>query len=164
MNMSLEDTVRYVSRNGEAGRVHVIRLKTGCDLLRTLEAVINEKGISAAVILSGVGLLSRARIRNCMNLPEEFPITDRNRDYQSIDHPCEILGMSGNVSKAEGKPLLHGHLTLSYVVDGRIIVVGGHMIPGSVVHGFAEIIVMELKDIDMLKNYDEETKTLQLFS
>ena len=162
--MNLEDTVRYVSGVGEGGRIHVIRLKTGSDLLPTLEAVINEKGINAAVMLSGVGLLSKARIRNCENLPEEFPITDRNRDYQSINHPCEILAMSGTISTAEGKPSLHGHLTLSYVIDGRITVVGGHMIPGSIVHGFAEVMIMELHGIDMKKNYDEETKTLQLFS
>ena len=78
--------------------------------------------------------------------------------------PLEILSISGNVSTAEGKPLLHAHLTLSYIDDGEIRVIGGHMIEGCNVHGFAEIILMELVNIDMIKAYDDETKTLQLFS
>jgi len=32
-----------------------------------------------------------------------------------------------------------------------------------VVFGFAEVFIMELEDIDMRKEFDDETKTLQLF-
>jgi uncharacterized protein len=154
----------YISKNGSVGKVHVIRLKTGSDLSLTLTKMIEEKGIGAAVILSGVGLLLSSRLRNCNSLPEMFPITDRNRSYQTYNIPLEILSISGNVSTAEGKPLLHAHLTLSYIDDGVIRVIGGHMIDGCIVHGFAEIILMELVEIDMCKEYDVETKTLQLFS
>ena len=38
---------------------------------------------------------------------------------------------------------------------------GGHLIEGCTIFGFAEIILMELRDIEMEKNYDEETRTLQ---
>ena len=65
---------------------------------------------------------------------------------------------------ADGKPLIHAHLTLSYIEDETIRVIGGHMIEGSTVFGFAEVIIMELIDIEMIKKYDEETKTLQYFS
>jgi hypothetical protein len=155
---------RFISKLGKAGRVLVVRLKTGSDLLPVLGQIIKEKGFKAGVILSAVGLLSSGRLRNCMSLPENFPITDRNRSFQQLKVPLEILSMSGNISMAEGKPLVHSHVTLSYVEDGSIHVVGGHLIEGCIVHGFAEIIVMELIDIDMIKYYDEETKTLQIFS
>ena len=155
---------KYLSRYGRTGRVLVLRLKTGNDLLQTLNKIIEEKGFKAAVILSGVGLLSSARLRNCKSLPENFPITDRNRSYQIFTYPLEILSISGNISIAEGKPLLHAHLTLSYVEDEVIHVIGGHMVEGCIVHGFAEIILLELTDIEMVKTFDEETKTLQLFS
>jgi hypothetical protein len=158
------ETKNYLSRLGRTGRLFVVRLKTGKDLLITLNDVVQEKKIEAAVILSGVGLLASANLRNCKSLPKNFPITDLNRSFQQFNVPLEILSMSGNISMAEGKPLLHSHITLSYVIDGTIRVVGGHLIDGCIVHGFAEIIIMELTDIDMIKNYDEETKTLQLFS
>ena len=64
---------------------------------------------------------------------------------------------------AKGKTLVHTHLTLSYTEDEKIRVIGGHMIEGSTIYGFSEIIIMELTNIEMLKEYDPETKTLQLF-
>jgi predicted DNA-binding protein with PD1-like motif len=72
--------------------------------------------------------------------------------------------MSGNVSIAEKKPLVHIHLTLSYVEDEEITVIGGHMVEGCKVFGFAEVFLLELTGIEMVKNFDEETKTLQLFA
>ena len=163
-NMNDPKGGRYVLRFGENGRIHVIRLKTGSDLLLTLDKLINEKGINAAVILSGVGLLSTAKLRNCKNLPENFPITDKNRNYQAINYPCEILSISGNVSTVDDKALIHAHLTLSYMHNKTIKVIGGHLIPGCIIHGFSEIIIMEITNIEMIKKYDEETKTYQLFS
>ncbi len=71
--------------------------------------------------------------------------------------------MSGNVSMAEGSPLVHAHVTLSYVEGDEIGVVGGHLIEGCIVFGFAEVILMELDNIKMEKRFDEETRTLQLF-
>ncbi len=152
-----------VSKEAQSGRVIVARLKTGSDLYKSLQEIVQEYGLKAAVILSGVGLLSKGKLRNCKTLPEEFPITDLNRDYASFDVPLEILGISGNVSMAEGKPHVHAHLTLSYIHDEKIRVIGGHMIEGSIIYGFSEIIIMELTDIEMHKEYDPETKTLQLF-
>jgi predicted DNA-binding protein with PD1-like motif len=153
-----------VSRNGNTGRVVVARLKTGSDLLQSLRMMVKDYDFKAAVILSGVGLLSGAKLRNCKNLPEEFPITDHNRYYASFIRPLEILGLSGNVSLVDGNQHVHAHLTLSYVEDGIIRVIGGHMIEGCTVFGFSEIILMELTDIDMIKSFDEETKTNQLFN
>ena len=155
---------RYDTRDSSSGRIVVARLKLGCDLLRSLQQIVEEKGIKAAVILSGVGLLGAAGIRNCKTLPEEFPITDKNRSYMSFEKPLEIIGLSGNVSVAEGKPLVHAHITLSYVEKDEIKVIGGHLIEGCTVFGFAEVFILELSGIEMVKSYDEETKTLQLFS
>jgi len=155
---------RYDTRTCSSGRVVVARLKPGCDLLRSLQQVVLEKGVKAAVILSGVGLLGAAGIRNCKTLPEEFPITDNNRSYMYFEKPLEIIGLSGNVSLADGKPLVHAHVTLSYVENDMIKVIGGHLIEGCTVFGFAEVFILELSGIEMVKSYDEETKTLQLFS
>jgi predicted DNA-binding protein with PD1-like motif len=152
-----------VSRQGKTGRVVVARLKTGSDLLHSLRMILTEYDFKAAVILSGVGLLSGAKLRNCKNLPDKFPITDNNRNYASFTKPLEILGLSGNVSLVEDNQHVHAHLTLSYVEEGVIRVIGGHMIEGCTVYGFSEITLLELTDIEMIKEFDEETMTYQLF-
>ena len=154
---------RYVSRFGKTGRVLVARIKPGSDLLMSIRSLVEEKGMKAGVILSGVGLLSRARLRNCRVLPEEYPITDANRSFLTFERPLEILALSGNVSEVEGKPWVHAHMALSYVEEDRIRVVGGHLIDGCIIFGFAEAFIMELEDIDMSKKFDQETRTLQLF-
>ena len=75
----------------------------------------------------------------------------------------EILSLSGNITEVDGQPLVHAHIMLSFVENDEIKVVGGHLIEGAIIFGFAEIILMELKDIKMNKQFDEETKTRQLF-
>jgi len=156
--------VRYEARTGREGRIIVARLKPRSDLQESLQDIASKEGIEAGVILSGVGLLGEAQLRNCKSLPEAFPITDANRTFLSFRRPLEILSVSGNISRAEGRPLVHAHICVSYVEGGVITVVGGHLLGGCTVYGFAEIVIMELKDIEMEKRLDEETKTLQLFA
>ena len=142
----------------------VARLKPGSDLLGSLKEIVTGERVKAGVILSGVGLLGVAKLRNCKSLPEDYPITDENRTYLSFSRPLEILSLSGNITVAEGNPLVHAHVTLSHVEGGEIGVIGGHLIEGCIIFGFAEIILMELRDIAMEKKYDEETRTIQLFA
>lgn len=155
---------RIILRTDNPGKIIVSRIKTGSDLLLSIQKIVDELSIRSAVILSGVGLLRKARIRNCKNLPSDFPITDSNRCFNSFEKPLEILGISGNVSISGENTLVHAHLTLSYIDNGEIKVIGGHLIEGCRVFGFAEVIIMELPKLEMVKNYDDETKTLQLFA
>jgi predicted DNA-binding protein with PD1-like motif len=157
-------TDRFIVRSGWPGRVIVVRVKPGSDLLRSLQTVTAEEGVTSGVILSGVGLLKQARIRNCKYLPDEYPITDANRTFLSFEKPLEILAISGNVTLAEGEFLVHAHLTLSFVEGGEITVIGGHLIEGCVIFGFSEFVIMELDGIEMVKRFDMETQTLQLFA
>ena len=157
-------TDRIIVRSGQPGRVIVARVKPGSDLFRSLQKVVVEEGVTSGVILSGVGLLKQAKIRNCKTLPEEYPITDANRTFLSFEKPLEILSISGNVTLAEGEPLVHAHLTLSSVEEDEITVMGGHLIEGCVIFGFSEFAILELEGIEMAKRFDEETQTLQLFA
>jgi len=106
---------------------------------------------------------ARARLRNCKRLPEDHPITNENRTFLSFKKPMEILSLSGNVSMAETEPLVHAHVTLSRVEGDEIGVLGGHLLEGCTVFGFSEVFIMELEGIEMVKRFDEETRTLQLF-
>jgi predicted DNA-binding protein with PD1-like motif len=155
---------RMISKTSQPGKIIISRIKSGSDLLLSLQKIVDETGIRAAVILSGVGLLRKAKIRNCKNLPKDFPITDSNRSFISFEKPLEILGLSGNISISEESAIVHAHLTLSYIDNEEIKVIGGHLIKGCRVFGFAEVFLMELPGLEMVKNYDEQTKTLQLFA
>jgi predicted DNA-binding protein with PD1-like motif len=155
---------RYIVRSGKPGRVIVARVKPGSDLLRSLQKIVAEEGVTSGVIVSGVGLLKQARLRNCKRLPEEYPITDANRTYLPFEKPLEILSISGNVTLAEGAPLVHAHVTLSSVEGEEITVIGGHLIEGCEIFGFSEFAILELEGIEMAKRFDEETQTLQLFA
>lgn len=153
----------YIHRVGKAGRVHVLRLKPNSDLLDSIMEFVEREGIKAGIILSGTGLLKRGRLRNCKSFPKDFPITDENRAYMGFERPLELLSLSGNISEAEGKPSIHAHVVLSFVDGDRIIALGGHLIEGCIIYGFAEVFIMELEDIKMEKRFDKVTKTLQLF-
>ncbi|MFX1512697.1 MAG: PPC domain-containing DNA-binding protein [Promethearchaeota archaeon] len=155
--------MKFICRPGKSGKVFVTRIKSGNDLFRVLNNLVEEHNIKAGVILSGVGLLGRAKLRNCKSLPKEYPITDKNRDYREMTKPLEILALSGNISEVEGKLCVHAHIMLSYIDGDEIKVVGGHLIEGCVIFGFAEVIIMELEDIEMRKTFDAETKQAQLF-
>ena len=124
-----------------------MRLKPGSDLLQSLSEIVEKEGVEAGVILSGVGLLAEARLRNCKQLPEDYPITGENRTFLSFKKPMEILLLSGNVSMAESETLDHAHVTLSHVEGDEIGVLGGHLLEGCTVFGFSEVFMMELEDI-----------------
>ncbi len=142
-------TDRYIVRSGRPGRVIVARVKPGSDLLRSLQKIAAEEGITSGVIVSGVGLLKQARLRNCESLPDEYPITDANRTFLSFEKPLEILSISGNVTLAEGESLVHAHLTLSQVEGDEITVIGGHLIEGCMVFGFSEFAILELEGVTL---------------
>jgi predicted DNA-binding protein with PD1-like motif len=156
-------SVRYELRKGRGEEVIVARLKPGSDLLRSLKDIASSQGIRGGVFLSGVGLLEKAHLRNCKILPDKYPIKDENRVFISFKAPLEILSMSGNISILEDEPLVHVHLTLSQATGDGIKVIGGHLLEGCIVFGFSEIVILVLRDIQMIKHYDEETKTPQLF-
>jgi len=156
-------TIRYLAKIGDIDKIVVARIKLGSDLLKALRNIAIENNIRAGIILSGVGGLSHAEIRNLKNLPEEFPITDRNRLYTSQDGPFEILSISGNISERNGEIVVHAHISISYVKNNQVYSIGGHLIEGCIVNPFAEVIIAKLKGIIMNREYDEETKAFELF-
>ena len=82
---------------------------------------------------------------------------------QLFEKPLEILAVSGIIYTVKGELNVHAHAVLSFIEDNEISVVGGHLLEGCIVYGFAEIVIMELKEISMEKEFDPETQTLQLF-
>ena len=157
---------RYVTRAGTLARMIVCRILPGSDLLQAIKEIAVEEEIRSGIIVSAVGALEKVRVRNLKEAPEEYPITDANRDFGTVKGPFEILTLSGDIYESEGEagPQVHVHGAFSLVKDGEISTVGGHLLDGCIVLGFAEVYLIELAGIEMTKRFDEETQTLQLFA
>ncbi|MCD6325612.1 hypothetical protein J7L97_04915, partial [Candidatus Bathyarchaeota archaeon] len=72
----------------------------------------------------------------CKSLPEKYPITDVNRMFTTIEKHLEILAISGIIYMVKGEPNVHAHAVLSCIENGRISVLGGHLLEGCLVYGF----------------------------
>ncbi|MEY8877119.1 MAG: PPC domain-containing DNA-binding protein, partial [Leptothrix sp. (in: b-proteobacteria)] len=92
-----------------------LRLHPGDDLRHALDAALRTHGVEAGFVLSGIGSLSRARLR--------WAGAD---EAQAFDAPLEILTLAGSL----GPDGSHLHAS---VADAAGRVWGGHVAPGCVV-------------------------------
>lgn len=127
------------------------RLKRGDDLLGGIRTIAAEEGIAAGVILSGVGCVSQARIRDAGGVQAR----ELNRHF-------EIVSLNGTVSQTR----CHLHIALA---DESLATVGGHLLEGCIVNTTCELVIGVLEGMrfgveqDAQTGYDEiiflETET-----
>lgn len=129
---------RIVTGQGLA-RYHCVRLKRGEDLLESIRLVCQEKDIRAGVVVSGVGCISRGRIRDASGVT-----------IRQIDGHCEIVSLNGTASRTR----CHIHVALS---KEDLSTIGGHLCPGCVVNTTCELIIAELPGIRYEEEQDPET-------
>ena len=115
------------------------RLHRGDDLLLSIRRIAEEEKLQAAVVLSAVGCVSCARLRdasgvNIRELPEHF----------------EIVSMTGTVSAVR----CHLHVALS---REDLSTVGGHLVPGCIVNTTCELVLLEMEDVAYQVEQDGET-------
>lgn len=101
------------------------RLHRGEDLFQAICALAQEEHLQAAVVLSAVGCLQRAAVRDASGIT-----------VQKIDCPCEIVSLTGTVSIRR----THLHISLS---REDLSVVGGHVMPGCLVNTTCELVLLE---------------------
>jgi predicted DNA-binding protein with PD1-like motif len=147
---------------GTLGKLVVMRLGPGCDIMKSLGEIAKKKNFQSGVVLSGAGSLSQVTLRNVRLFPDEFPITDRNRIYTPKKEPLEVLSLSGNIAQKDGEVHIHCHITISSgLEDGRAY--GGHLSEGCLVLSYCEIVIAEIKDLEMKRDIDPETHALELY-
>ena len=120
-------------------RCHSLRLHRGADLMLSIKALCEEKQIAAGVVLSAVGCISEGRIRDASG------VTIR----QIRDH-CEIVSLNGTVSRNR----CHLHIALS---KEDLSTIGGHLCEGCIINTTCELVIAELPDTAIEKEFDEET-------
>ena len=126
-----------------SGRIFLLRLEHGKDLIKQLNEFIIKNGIKTAFV-SGIGAVISAEIGY---------YDQKRREYvkKRFDERSEILSLSGNVSLFEGKAFPHLHIVLGY--DNRLY--GGHLFSAEV---FAcEVFVVELLGSPPERKFDEVT-------
>lgn len=115
------------------------RLRRGDDLLFEIRRIAMEEKIVAGVLLSGVGCVSSARVRDASGVT-----------VRQIDEPCEIVSLNGTVSAAR----CHVHIALA---KEDLSIVGGHLCPGCIVNTTCELVIGVLEDWTFGSEHDEET-------
>ena len=118
---------------------HCIRLHRGDDLLLAIRKLAEEKHISAGVVLSAVGCISRGRVRDASGVT-----------IRDIDEHCEILSLDGTVSQIR----CHLHIALS---REDLSAIGGHLCTGCIINTTCELIIAELPGIRYHEQEDPET-------
>lgn len=119
----------------------VVRLKEGQGLEEEIEKLVRSNNISAGVILSGVGSLSKAKLR--------LPVISGKTRFLELKN-LEIDSLHGTLS-SDGN---HIHLVVS---DIKGEVRGGHLEEGCIVRTTCEIVVGVLEDKKFIREMDDNT-------
>ena len=138
---------------GRLGRVVVIRLAPGTDLLDGMQAACERYGIHNGVVISGIGSLGRVRFCDVEALPEKKSGYGYGRVLE-LNDTIELTGASGVIcSDEEGNINLHVHLSMS---DKTGKAYGGHLVQGTTVLMTADIVLGEIEGVSMLRKYDPD--------
>lgn len=117
---------------------HCFRLVKGMDLKKEIEEFAINNKISG-VVLSSVGCLSKLAIR----------LAD-GKTVLEDEQPYEIVSVMGTLSK-DG---VHLHISAS---DSEGKTIGGHLKNGCIVNTTAEVVILEIKDVEFSREFDEST-------
>ena len=80
-------------------KTHAIRLTKGADLYNSIMKFCQEKNIEAGVVVSSVGCVTTARMRDASGV-----------DIQTVNENLEIISVNGTVSKNR----LHLHIAFDH--------------------------------------------------
>ena len=127
----------------KTGRIFVLRLDSGDYLLESIESLVQKENIKDAVVVSAIGTLDEYRVHWVTTTG--FPAENHFEHWK--DKPLELASVGGVI--ANGKPHLH------IVVSDSEKAYSGHLEKGCRVLYLAEIVIIELKSLDLSREYDE---------
>ena len=120
-------------------KTHVFRLRRGSDLLKALQEYARTRRIAAGTVVSGVGCVTRARVRDASGVT-----------VRELNEPLEIDSLMGTLSAAR----THLHIALA---REDLTVLGGHLMEGCIVNTTAEVVLLELDGVRFGAERDGET-------
>lgn len=116
-----------------------IRLVRGADLKASIEKECIDNNINTAIVLSGVGCVSKAKFRlakavNSLEVEEDF----------------EIVSLNGTISNGQA----HIHIALSDEIGN---VIGGHLLEGCIINTTCELVLGVLEEYESIREFDDNT-------
>ena len=121
-------------------KVYMQRLTNGADLYKSILEFCKQKNIKAGIILSGVGCVTTAKIRDASG-----------ENIQTLNEKLEIVSLNGTVSDNR----LHVHIALS---KENLSTIGGHLVEGSIINTTCELAILELDNYI----FDKELSSLKI--
>ncbi len=120
-------------------KYHCVRLHRGEDLMKSIAQLCREKNICAGFVASGVGCISKGRIRDASGVT-----------IREITEDCEIVSLNGTVSANR----CHIHIAVS---KEDMTTIGGHLCEGCIINTTCELIIAELPEVFIEVEDDPET-------
>lgn len=120
-----------------------LRLQPGEEVLSRLLQTVEKYNIKSGLI-SGIGALNRVIIGN-------FDVKIKQYNKEELEGSFEITSLNGNISRQNGKPYLHVHITLA---NENMQCLGGHLNSG-IVSATCEIIITAF-DAEIERFRDDE--------
>ncbi|MDK2992032.1 MAG: uncharacterized protein PWP48_1265 [Clostridiales bacterium] len=128
----------------QIGRTFILRLDQGDMVLENINELIAKEGIKDAVVISAIGTLDMCVLH--MVTTTGYPAVEHFERWEN--KPLELSSIDGII--ADGKPHLHA------VVADSEKAYSGHLENGCRVLYLAEIVIMELKSMDLTRVYNDK--------
>jgi predicted DNA-binding protein with PD1-like motif len=127
------------------GRIFLLRISSGADLLQELQDFITEKDIQCGEIY-GIGALDVAHVGY-------YDHGSRTYKENVINESVEIASLVGNISQRDQKNFVHAHIVIA---DKTGAAYGGHLMPGCKVFA-CEVSLKEFDGDTPQRMLDSET-------
>ena len=125
---------------GSIGKIVVIRMFNGEDVIQGLKVAIKEYGFDSGVILSVIGTLNEVNLHHFLGRSEGIIQVSHSGHF-------ELTSGDGNFYRNGEGIVVHLHVNLSSPNE----VFGGHLLRGSKVDATVQAFLAELKEVDIKK-------------
>jgi len=131
------------------GPTYIVRLDAGEKIVETLRALCERDDIGGGYF-SGIGSAGEAEIG-------WFDVAAKGYLWTKVPGPSEIVSLTGNITKVDGRPFVHAHIALA----GRDSSVEGGHLKEAVVAVTCELTLVAFKD-DIARTKDEASGFLKI--
>jgi predicted DNA-binding protein with PD1-like motif len=102
---------------------HLVRLDAGERIIDTLVTYLCGPGSTIrSGLISGIGAASHCEIGY-------YDLQTGEYQTRIIEESCEITALIGNITRIDGQPVIHAHITLA---GPDYTVLGGHLVEGTI--------------------------------
>ena len=148
----------------QISRVVIGKLKIGVDLLEGIKEIAWQEGVRTGIILSGLGALGKGVFRNAKVMPPDYKMKDEYRIFLDLEKPMELVSLPGWIAtKENGELEVHAHFTASFVMDDKVVTLGGHLVPGTMTSIKCVIMIGVIEDHRVKAAVDPNVNQTEIF-